>query len=408
MKTVWIVNEYNGPYNLRTRQSILCELLLKNGYDAYVISGSALHKTGGNFINSNNKYQYIEIDNAKHIVIKTSSYSNSIKRVLVSIQFQKNIWKLRKKLPKPDVIISDFAGLFGNVFLKWKKRYKTKLIYDILDLWPQGFVDMGYLKKGSLITKYLYKLEHKSYKNADGIIFSFKGGKDYIVDKGWSIENGGDVDTNDIGYLNNGVDLKTYNLNKNDFVFEDEDLKSKKFKIVYLGSISAFNGVDVIVETARILKEKNITNIVFLIYGCGNQENKLRELANSYELDNIKFKGKVDKKYAPSLLSQGDVNLFTFKDTNLLKYGVSPNKLFMYFASGKPVISMVRPSYDLVEEKKCGVSVENNPKVVAEKIIDFSNLSREEYVFYCNNSFKTAEEYDYSVLVKELIRFIER
>ena len=26
-------------------------------------------------------------------------------------------------VPIPDVIVSDFAGLFGNGFLKWKKKY---------------------------------------------------------------------------------------------------------------------------------------------------------------------------------------------------------------------------------------------------------------------------------------------
>ena len=60
---------------------------------------------------------------------------------------------------------------------------------------------MGYLSKKSPITKILYNMEHKSYREADGIIFSFQGGRDYIIDKGWSIEVGGDVDTSNIGMV---------------------------------------------------------------------------------------------------------------------------------------------------------------------------------------------------------------
>ena len=109
-----------------------------------------------------------------------------------------------------------------------------------------------------------------------------------------------------------------------------------------------------------------------------------------------------------NLLSRGDLTVFTFKDTKLLRYGVSPNKLFMYFASGKPVLSMIKPSYDLVEEKKAGISVENNPKNVADAILKFKNMEEEEYLEYCRNSRKTAEEYDYRNLVDVLVNHIER
>lgn len=406
-KVIWIVNEYNFPDDDNSRQTNLCCKLNEKGYDAYVISGSAQNKGESNRIPDKARIKYVETSSSKGYIIKTSDYRNGIERVLVSIQFQFRIWKYRKKLPKPDVIVSDFAGLFGFIFFKWKKKYGTKIIYDILDLWPEAFVDMGYLKKDSIIVKCLYYLEHKTYANSDGIIFSFQGGRDYIIEKGWSIETGGDIDTSDIGYLNNGVNLALLEKNKNDYILEDEDLDSDKFKVIYLGSVSEFNGLDVLVETAKELQERGINNVIILIYGYGNQETKLKNLAESYNLDNIVFKGKVDKKYAMNLLTRGDLNIFTFKNNPILKYGVSPNKLFVYFASGKPVLSMIKPNYDLVEEKKAGISVENNPKIVANAIEEFCKMEQEKYRMYCKNSKKTAKEYDYSILVNELIKKIE-
>ena len=79
----------------------------------------------------------------------------------------------------------------------------------------------------------------------------------------------------------------------------------------------------------------------------------------------------------------------------------------MYFASGKPVLSMVKPAYDLVETKNAGVSVENNPELVADAIERFVNMGKEEYETYCRNARMTAEEYDYKKLVEVLIRKIE-
>ena len=406
-KVIWLVNEYNFPDYERSRQTNLCRLLDGCGYDAYIISGSSLNKANANKINDNRKFVFVQAPEAKGYMIKTSNYSKTYERVLVALQFQYRLWKLRKQLPKPDVIVSDFAGLFGNVFLNWKKKYGTKIIYDIWDLWPEGFVDLGYIKKGSLLAKMLYRMEHKSYREADGIIFSMQGGRDYIVDKGWSKEVGGDVDTSNIGYLNNGVNLEQVDKQKNEYVLQDADLDTDKFKVIYLGSVSKMNGLDVLVETAKVLQERGNDQVTILVYGYGNQEEQLKKMVADYGLKNIKFKGKLDFEYGLNVLSRGNLNIFTFKKSALWKYGVSPNKLFMYFASGKPVLSMIKPNYDLVEEKKAGISVENEPELVADTIERFCKMDKEEYETYCKNARSTAEEYDYKNLVQVLIDKIE-
>lgn len=406
-KVIWLVNEYNFPDYERSRQTNLCRLLDERGYDAYIISGSSLNKANTNRINDNRKFVFVQAPEAKGYMIKTSNYSKTYERVFVALQFQHRLWKLRNQLPKPDVIVSDFAGLFGNVFLKWKKKYGTKVIYDILDLWPEGFVDLGYIKKDSLLAKILYRMEHKSYREADGIIFSMQGGRDYIVDKGWSKDVGGDVDTSNIGYLNNGVNLSQVDKQKDEYVLQDADLDTDKFKVVYLGSISKMNGLDVLVETAKVLQERGNEKVAILVYGYGNQEEQLKKMVADYGLKNIKFKGKLDFEYGLNVLSRGNLNIFTFRDSPLWKYGVSPNKLFMYFASGKPVLSMIKPNYDLVEGKKAGVSVENNPNVVADAIERFCKMGKDEYDSYCRNARATAEEYDYKNLVQVLIDKIE-
>lgn len=406
-KTIWIVNEYNLPGVSRTRQTVLSQLLEEKGYTVYLICGSTIHKTGNDSFKKAEKVRKVESDGATYYMVHTSEYHKSYERIAVALQFQRRVWCYRKQIPVPDVIVSDFAGLFGNGFLKWKKRYGTKVIFDILDLWPEGFIDLGYIKKESPISKLLYRMEHKSYREADGLIFSMQGGRDYIIEKGWSKEVGGDVDTSNIGYLNNGIDLKTVDKQKTDYILDDADLDSEKFIVVYLGSISSTNGLDVLVETAKVLQDRKADNILILIYGFGNQEDKLKRMVYDYGLNNIKFKGKLDKKYGMNLLSRSDLTIFTFKDSSLWKYGISPNKLFMYFASGKPVLSMIKPAYDLVEKHNAGISVNNNPKDVADAIQRFAAMNLLEYEEFCRNSRKVAEMYDYKNLVQVLIDKIE-
>ena len=406
--TIWIVNEYNIPVDVRTRQTVLSQRLEERGYKVCLICGSCDSKGQTVKFERGEHIRKVEFDGAHFYVVNTAGYNGNAQRALVALQFQKRLWKYRNEIPKPDVIVSDFAGWFGNEFLKWKRKFGTKVIYDILDLWPEDFVDMGFLKKDSPITKMLYRMEYKSYSNADGLIFSFEGGRQYIEEKGWSKNRGGKVDTQNIGYLNNGVDLESLEIQKKQFIYEDPDLDTDQFKAIYLGSVSAFNGVDKLVEAAAKLKEKDADDIMILVYGYGNQEDVLRKKAADLKLDNIIFKGKIDKRYAISVLSRADVNIFTFKNNASLKYGTSPNKLFMYFASGKPVLSMIRPGYDLVESEKCGISVDNDPDAVADALIRFANMDAETYQMFADNSTRVAKEYDYKQLVQVLIDMIEK
>jgi len=406
-KVIWLVNQYAIPTAVRTRQTVLSQRMEERGYQVYIICGSKVHGKDDNIIRDEKKFEQREYDGAHFIIIKIDDYTSSVKRVMISLQFQNRIWNLRDQLPTPEVIISNFAGLFGNEFLKWKHKYGTKIIYDVLDLWPEDFIDVGFLKKNSIPAKILYNMEHKSYREANGIIFSFEGGKDYIIEKGWDIASGGDVDINKVGYLNNGVDLETVDREKTEFVLDDADLDTNKFKAVYLGAVRRANNTDLIVETARVLQERGVEDIVVLVYGDGDYRQRLEDKVKELSLNNIKFKGRLPVEYATNMLSRCDLCLFNFMNVPICRFGLSPNKLFMYFASGKPILSMVRPNYEIVESRECGIVTENNPQAVADGIIRFSKMGKDEYDRYCANCRVVAEEFDYKNLVKELIKQIE-
>ena len=120
-------------------------------------------------------------------------------------------------------------------------------------------------------------------------------------------------------------------------------------------------------------------------------------------MDNLIFKGRVDKKYIPFILSKGNLNIIVGKDINLYKYGLSPNKIFDYFASGRPVLSNVECGYDLLEKYNCGITVKgDSPKALADGILKFYNMPKEEYNKYCQNALKASEDFDFKTLTDKL------
>ena len=81
--------------------------------------------------------------------------------------------------------------------------------------------------------------------------------------------------------------------------------------------------------------------------------------------------------------------------------------MFEYFASGKPTVSDCEFGYDLIKKYNCGIVVDQaTTEPLAETIIKFSTMPKNEYENYCKNALKAAKDYDYQRLTEKLIELI--
>lgn len=410
MKKVWIINQYNMPpeYGHLNRHYNFAKYLKKFGYDPIVFVGSHLHNTKKQMIEDNDKsiikrYKKSEF---QYFFVKTCNYSNNkIKRVYAMFEFCYNIIKFSNKIDKPDVIIGSSAHpLAALLAIYLAKKYKCQSIVEVRDLWPESFAAYNIIKKNNPVLKLLYKGEKWIYNNADKIIFTMEGGKDYIIEKGWDRGTGGMINLNKIYHINNGVDLEVYKTNRKKYAFKDEDLdNNKSFKVIYAGSIRHVNNVKRIVEAAQVIKNKHIENIEFLIFGDGDEREYLERYCLENKILNVKFKGFIEKKNIPYALSKSNLNIVHFEQNSLKKYGASLNKMFEYFASGKPTISDCEFGYDLIKRYNCGLVVDNaNSEELANSIIKFYKMPKKEYNTFCENAIKAAHDYDFKILTQKL------
>lgn len=409
-KRIWIVGHYTMPpeYEVRVKTLMWAKYLMKEGYDVTLISASTLHNTDINLITGTEKYIFKQYEQYRFIHIKCSDYSGSgIKRVRNLLQFAYRFKKYAKEFGTlPDVILAaDIHCIDYKPIGEFAKKNHIKFIVDIRDLWPESIVEyLGYSKKNPII-KYLYHREKTMYQMADDIIFSMEGGKDYIVDQGWQ----DDIDLSKVHHINNGIDLEEYEYNKRNVIIRDADLEdSDTFKVIYIGSIRKVNNIGMIVDAAKVLKNTNSKNIKILIYGDGNEREALEKRCTEERIKNIAFKGSVEKKYIPYILSKCDLNLMHGTPTEIAKYGMSLNKSFDYLASGHPILSDINANYDYIINNNAGKKVKCIPENIAEGILSFLNLSKDEYNSICENAKKTALKYDFKNLTDQLIEIIEK
>ncbi len=397
-----------------TRPHSFAVKLKEKGYNVRIFSSAFLHYTGENLIENNDLYIEKNFDDIPWVFVKTSPYSsNGLKRIFNWFEFYFNVKKAVKKLVKeygcPDVIYASSPHLFTMLAgIELGRKYKKECVCEVRDLWPEAIFTVGQSSEKSFVGKTLMALERYIYIKADKLVFTKEGDVDYIKEHNWHKEGGGKIDLAKTYYINNGVDIELFNRQIEENILNDEDLNSGKFNVVYVGAIRLVNNVGNILDTAKHLLDND--DIRFLIYGDGNELDALKKRVEDENIKNVIFKGRVDRKYIPYVLSKSSLNILNYSATMYnWSRGNSSNKLFEYMASGRPVVSTVKMGYSIIDKYNCGFELENsNSEEFSKLILKCYNMSDEERKTIGENAKKGALDFDFNSLTEKFIEMIEK
>ena len=378
-KKIWILNHYAIPPNMPggTRHYDFSQELIKKGYEVTIFSSGFSHSQKNYFKLFKGKQYIVEnYGKLKFVWLKTSLYKkNNYKRIISMISYLKRVLKSAHNFSKPDVIIGSSVHPLAVVAAWWlSKKYKAKFIFEVRDLWPQTPIDMVAIKPNGIISKLMYAWEKFMYKRAKKIIVLLPNARKYIESKGISSEK--------IVWIPNGVNLERFDNPKQ--LDPDSNLvqllrKNKdNFKVIYTGAHGPANGLSVIIDTATIL-QKNHDEIQFFLIGDGVEKEKLQYDSEKHNLKNIHFFSSIPKEQIPDLLRYAELLLHCFAPINVFKYGISPNKIYDYLASSKPIIMSVETTNNIVQDAKAGIVVKpGNPEALAQGILKIQKITLEE------------------------------
>ena len=405
---IWYFHHYGTPYELpglhRPFEFGTC--FAKKGNNVAVFTSSYLHYSGDYMITGKEKYLLKNYDDVDAVFVKTCGYTSKISRVMNMLQFGIRLFGAakwyEKQCGKPDIIIASSPHpLTMLAGLKISKKYDVPCICEVRDFWPEVFFTGGALKEKSLVGRILLRGERYIYEKANRLLFLKEGDHLYLSEHKWDIDNGGKISRSKCAYINNGVDIELFDRRKEEFVYDDGPQDG--FNVVYCGTIRPVNNIGMLLDVAKL-----VTDAKFLIYGTGNCVDELKKRLVDENITNVEFKGYVDNKYIPSILSKSSVNILNYSGTTYnWSRGNSSNKLFEYLASGKPVITTVKMGYCVIEKNKCGYSVEKcTPENVAQAIKRIKELSADEYSTMCENARKGAYEFDIPNLAEKYLDVI--
>ena len=215
-------------------------------------------------------------------------------------------------------------------------NYAAKLlgipsIYEVRGLWE---VTRMSRHKGweNTDTYAMYsRMETEACKNASMVVTLTQAMKEEMASRG--------VDENKIHLVPNGVNSSRFNpIPRNEQLAKELGLSGKTI-IGYVGSIVNYEGLDLLLEAAAMLKAKGVRDFAFLIVGDGAVLADLKRQASELSIEDVvTFTGRVPHHEVEEYYSIIDITPYPRKAYKVCEM-VSPMKPFESMAMKKAVVS---------------------------------------------------------------------
>lgn len=405
-KNIWIINHYAGSAKngMELRHYNLAKVLITLGYKVSIISSSFTHLMySPPEVNSNITYE--NIDNISYCWIKTPYYrNNGLQRILNMLLFSLRLLFYGDrglKLENPDVIIASSPHpLVAFNGYRLAKKYRSKFIFEIRDLWTLTYLELNKLRKFNPLVRILLFFETFGYKKAELVISPLNNINDFFVHK--------DISNKKSLFIPNGILLEDFNniLNNNEYTlnYDIEELISlNKFLIGYAGALNSANSLITLIEAANLLR--SYSNIHFVLIGDGPEKDMLILESNRCKLNNVLFLPKMERQKVFLYLKKMDVLYNGAPKSVLYKYGSSPIKLSEYMALSKPILNGMESPDNIVNIADCGITFKSeDSNELAKSILDLYNMSESERNKLGLNGYNyVTNNLDYKNITKRLV-----
>jgi glycosyltransferase involved in cell wall biosynthesis len=297
----------------------------------------------------------------------------SWQRMLKFYEFARLAVQVGMKLDKPDVVFATHTPLtVGLAGIKLSRHFKIPFVFEVRDLWPEALINVGALKN-PLAIWWLRRMAQKIYAAANHIIALSPGMKEGIVRMG--------VPDRKITVIPNSSDLELFHPDLDGAASRIRLGLGDRFAAIYFGAMGLANGLEYVIEAARILSERGRNQIVIVLHGDGGKKPELQKMVSDYKLTNVVFSDLVpDKAEVAKIIAGCNACLVIYRATK--EHTWSPNKMFDALAAGKPVLINV-PGWlgETIENNNCGKCVDSRrPETLAdalEELADNPQMCRE-------------------------------
>jgi colanic acid biosynthesis glycosyl transferase WcaI len=344
--------------------AMLCEELVRLGCDVSVISAVPHYPTGR--VAKEFRGRLVQRERRKGVDV-TRVWVPSVDRARLGLRllsfFCYQVLAAFVALSRPyDVLLASspaFEVLLPTVALGVLRR--KPMLYSVHEIYPDLGVKVGIFRHPPVI-KAIEWMERLSCRQAGYVRVLSEGYKGVVESKG--------TPESKLAVISDWIDADLIRPLPRLNAFSARWGLDAQFVAMYAGNLGLTQGLDQVVEAARLLEKEPAIRIVLM--GDGAAKASLQQSVQRMGLGNVRFIPFQEHELLPWALASADVSLI------MLKRGMGtdsvPSKCYSIMASGRPIIASVDEGSDtwkVIQRAGCGLCLKpENPTALAEAILD--------------------------------------
>ena len=386
-KHILVIAQYFYPEQFRIND--ICTEWVKRGYKVTVVTGIPNYPQGkyydGYGLFKKRKETYNGMDIIRIFLIPRGNNAIMLAINYLSFVVSGFFWKMFTKIKADYVFIFEVSPMTQALPGVWyAKKRKIPCYLYVTDLWPEnveivaGITNKRILNAIGIMVGYIYKRCDRIFTSSESFIQA-------IVDRGTEREKLEFWPQYAEDYYK-PVDKENANIPE----IPNDDI----FNIIFAGNIGFAQGLDVLPEAAKILKETN-TKVRFNIVGDGRFKETFKSNVEENQVaDYFNFIDKQPATRIPEFMAVSDATLISLSKSKVFSITL-PAKTQSCLACGVPVIvSADGEIQDVINKADAGVCsnagdatglAENIKKLVSMSTEKHRNMSQNAVDYYQKN-----------------------
>ena len=275
----------------------------------------------------------------------------------------------------------------------YAKKHKVPHFLYVQDLWPENVETVTGIHN-RLIIGPIDRMVDRIYKQVDKIFVTSPSFVDAVVNR----KN--PVDPQKVFYWPQYAEEFYRPIENKGYEGIPDD---NSFKIAFTGNIGTAQGLDILPQTAKLMKDDNVR---FVIVGDGRYQVEFEKHIDECGVrDKFIILPRVQSTLVPEILSACDAGFISFNKTPLWEMTI-PAKLQSYMACGKPIIASASgETKRIIEESQCGICTEiGNAQALADGIKKIMTMDRVQ--MSCNARKYFESHFDKKKLMDEMDNYL--
>lgn len=338
MRIVWLCH-YFAP-EIGAPQARLLEMsrvFAAEGHDVSVVTCFPNHPTG--VLAQGDRRRWRRRDAVDGIAVErrwsfVTPNSGFVKKTLGHLSFMVTGWFGLSRIARdgrPDVVVVSSPTFFSVITAwAWCGLRGVPFVFEVRDLWPGVFVELGVLRNRVLIGV-LERIEMFLYRRASRVVTVTRSFSADIARRG--------IDESKLRVVTNGVDAALFTPGAPDPSFVREEGIEGKFVVLYLGAHGISHALRRMLDAAEALRD--LPDVLFVFVGEGAEKAELVSEAGRRGLGNVAFRGGVPKERVVHWYRAASVGLVPLRDVPLFSTFI-PSKMFELMSAELPIVASVR------------------------------------------------------------------